>query len=177
MAYLALADLKSYLGISGSSEDALLDALLLAAEAAIDNYCDRTFAAASDTTRSFEALRAADGSFLLLKHELCQISSIVNGDAAGTTLSADDYVVVPRDPPYEALMLRSGTAVVWEGSISITGRWAYSISPPASIVQATREYAASLYRAYDQQADPQHRSNRSMPAHVQQVLAGYQRLR
>jgi hypothetical protein len=76
------------------------------------------------------------------------------------------------------VVLRDDAGVAWEGEISIAGRWAYSISAPESIVQATREYASYLYRSYDWQGDPRTRGlDVGMPAHLKQVLTGYRRLR
>ncbi len=178
MAYLELDALKTYLGISGTTEDAILTDLLLAAQAAVDAYCDRTFAASSDSTRTFEAGRDTAGRVLYLDHDLAQVTSITNGDQAATTLAATDYVLEPRDPPYTLVRLRDDTLVAWEGDINLVGRWAYRIDAPAAVVQATREYAGYLYRTADVQMDrlkPQ--PDRPMPPHIQQVLAGYRRLR
>ncbi len=177
MAYLTLADLKLYLGISGTAEDTLLTALLAAAQAAVDAYCDRTFEADADSTRVFEAGRDTNGNLLYLDHDLCQVTSITNGDPAATVLTASAYRLEPADPPYLVVRLRDDTLVAWEGEISIVGRWAYSLSAPEVIVQATREYTAYLYRAYDQQGNPQRRPDDGLPRHIQHVLAGFRRLR
>lgn len=46
-ALCALADVKNYLGITDTSQDALINALIPQASAQIENYCNRTFAQAS----------------------------------------------------------------------------------------------------------------------------------
>jgi uncharacterized phiE125 gp8 family phage protein len=178
MAYLTRDELKTYLGINGDAENDILDALLVAAQAGIDSYCDRTFEADTDTVRTFDAQWEVEGLLLYLDADLAQISSITNGDAAASAISASDYTLLPKDPPYTMVLLRDDAGVAWEGEISIAGRWAYSISAPESIKQATREYAAYLYRAYDWQGDPRKRGlDVGMPDHLKQILAGYRRLR
>lgn len=181
MAYIDRdTDVKSYLGISGTAEDSMLDLLIVAAQAGIDAYCDRTFAAGSDTARTFEAQRETDGAFLLLGTDLAQVTSVTNGDAAATLLHPADYLLVPRVPPHLALLLRTSAGVAWEGEIVVVGRWAYSISPPPAIVQAMREYVGHLYRAYDEQGGGGNlalrRLDRALPAHLKQALEPYRRL-
>lgn len=45
----ALADVKTYFGITSANEDTVITALIAAASAQIENYCNRTFAQASYT--------------------------------------------------------------------------------------------------------------------------------
>lgn len=178
MAYLTLADLKSYLGLTNTTDDILLTDLLAAAQTAIDSYCDRTFEATSDTNRAFYAMEAAKGQLLYLDTDLAQITSVTNGDLSATILAPSSYRLLPPDPPYRALLLEEDTSVTWEGIITISGRWAYSITAPIGVIQATREYAAYLYRTADLQADRQLvQINNGQPHHIKQLLAGYRRLR
>jgi hypothetical protein len=178
MAYTNTTDIRTYLGLHGTDEEALLNVLIGAAQTAIDGYCHRTFAALYDTTRTIEAQYAAQGAFLLLDTDLCVLTSVTNGDAAATTLDPSSYVLVTQDPPYEALRLRPDSGITWQGTISITGRWAYSVNPPPAIIQATREYVAFLYRAGDTQGERLRRGvEAGLPLHLRQLLAPYQRLR
>jgi hypothetical protein len=129
-------------------------------------------------TRTFEAQYAAQGAFLLLDADLCLLTSVTNGDDAATTLDPASYVLVTQDPPYEALRLRPESGITWQGTISVTGRWAYSLNPPPAIVQATREYVAFLYRAGDTQNERLRRGvEMGLPLHLRHLLAPYQRLR
>jgi hypothetical protein len=177
MAYLSLADLKLYLGIAGTADDDLLDDLLPAAQAAIDTYCDRTFEAASDTTRVFDSTIAAINRVLYLDADLAQISTVTNGDTAATTIAVSAYKTQPYDPPYYALELRPTAPVAWRGDVSITGRWAYSVSAPEAIVQATREYAAYLYRSADRQMARDVAALPALPDHLRRLLSSYRRIR
>ena len=51
MSYTTLAQVKQYLGITGTSEDALLARLIDAASAAIDRYTGRRFTASTATKK------------------------------------------------------------------------------------------------------------------------------
>jgi hypothetical protein len=159
MAYLTLAELKRYLGMEvgeGSSgtgddgatdtDDVLLTELLEAAEAQIDRYTGRTFAADADATRVYVAGEDTDGRTLYLDRDLCKITSIT---VAGEALAADTYTTEPRnDKPYHAIIRRGGA---WSGEIAVTGGWAWSLTPPKDVVMACRRLAAYRYRQKDAQ--------------------------
>lgn len=163
MAYLTAADLKTYLGISSSSEDSLLTALIAQAQAHLEAQTGRVFEASADTTKRFDAvedvLHDEDGRRLTLwlrGYDLCAITSVTNGD--GTTVASSSYVTEPRnETPYWGLRLKANASVAWtysdtpEDAISISGRWAYSVTPPADVVMATRDLAVWLYRRRGQE--------------------------
>lgn len=184
MSYASASDLKTYLGITSASDDALLAILLGQAQAYIEASTNRKFEASADTVRYFDAWQDAGSSrytghrwpvysdwssdspwarvseriggigwqrTLYLDQDLCQITTVVNGD--GTTVTSDKYVTEPRnDAPYYALTLKASSNLVWtfgadvENAIAITGRWAYSITAPNDVKMATIELAAYLYR-------------------------------
>lgn len=163
MAYLTAADLKTYLGISSSSEDSLLTTLIAQAQKYIEEQVERVFEASGDTTRYFDydrcVLEDEQGRRLRLYldgYDLCAITSVTNGD--GTTVASSSYVTEPRnETPYQALRLKQSASVAWtyddtpEDAISITGRWAYSTSAPTDVVMATRDLAVWLYRRRGQE--------------------------
>jgi len=189
MSYVTLTDLKAYLGITNTTDDAVLIGMIAAAQTGIDSWCGRTFEAAADSTKYLDAADDVDGAWLYLPDDLAQITTITNGDS--TTVTTADYVTQPRNrAPYYALKLKADSDVAWtyedapENAISISGRWAYSVTPPADIVQACRRYAAYLYRQRDAsvfdvtaQVDigmitiPQ-----GIPADVEKLLNPYRRL-
>lgn len=157
--YTDLATLKSYLGIATAEDDALLTSLITRAQQMIDTAAQRTFEAAADATRRFDAVRdvTSDGQMLFLDDDLCQITTVVNGD--GATVSASAYTTEPRrQTPYYALRLKPSAGLAWtyttdpQNAIQITGRWAYSLSAPADIAHACVRLAAYLYRQKDTQA-------------------------
>lgn len=166
MAYLTYTDLKVYLDIAvaNTDDDALLTTLIARAQMMIDNECRQTFEAAADTTRTFLALPLDDGGHvegrdLILDAPLCQVTSVTNGD--GAVVSAADYLTLPRNlTPWYAIRLKESSGLRWtydddaeSDSIAVVGRWAYSVTAPVAIVQATTRLAAYLYRQRDNALD------------------------
>jgi hypothetical protein len=191
MAYTTVSALKTYLGVVGNTDDALLTALIARAQAIIDAYCGRTFEAAQDSTRKLDAKLSVstDKRTLYVERDLCAITSITNGD--GVSVGAAEYVTEPRwETPFYGITLKRESDIRWtwddtpEDAITVVGRWAYSATAPADIVQATERLAAYLYRQKDNMSDldraiavnanttllPQ-----SLPRDVQLILAPYRR--
>lgn len=193
MAYTTVADLKAYLGISVSSDDILLTSLIARAQAAIDAYCSRTFEASTDTTRYYTVGVDTDGDMLHLDRDCAAITTVkTNADATSpTTLTAaTDYITHPRsDTPYYAIQLLGSSNYSWtytnnpENGITVTGKFAYSTSAPASIVHACIRLAAYFYRqkdagVYDTTAIPDAgiiQVPQGIPRDVQLLLAPYVR--
>lgn len=156
MAYTTYTDVKTYIGgIQGTGDDALLTVLIAAAQKFIDTFCRRTFEASSDTTRYIDAVGDhIRGRTLYLDDvgELAAITTVTNGD--GIVVSSSEYTTIPRNStPYNALILLSSAGKSWtytddwEGAISILGKWAYSTSAPADIVQACKDIVKHMYRS------------------------------
>jgi len=158
MAYCSLAQMKTYVGATDNDDDALLTDCITRAEAVIDRATKRTFEASADSTRTFDAQQDVAGRTLYLDADLCAITSITNGD--GAAITALQVVSEPRNhAPYYALTLKASTGLAWtyetdpEDAISVTGRWAYSTTPPADIEQACVRLAAWFYRQKDSSSD------------------------
>lgn len=157
MAYTNVSDLKTYLGITQTTDDTLLGDMIGAAQAMIDTHCKQTFEATGDTTRRFYAYNVdygghVDGRDLVLDAPLCAITSVTNGD--GVVVSASDYITEPRNAtPYYALRLTNNSNLRWTytddveiDTIAVVGRWAYSVSAPADVAQACKLLAGYMYR-------------------------------
>lgn len=158
MAYTTAALLKTYLGISETTDDTLLGTLITAAQAMIDAHCRQTFEASADTTRYFDPTTQVQGRTLFLDMPLCAITSVTNGNSVVVT--SGQYVTEPRNgTPWHRLTLKSDNAVAWtytsapENAIAIVGKWAYSTTAPADIAQTTIRLAAYLYRQRDNAGD------------------------
>lgn len=156
--YIDLATLKRYLGITSTNDDTLLTECITRAQALIDDHTARTFEAAADTTRTFDAVADVDGPLLFLDDDLCQITSVTNGD--GVVVAANEYTTQPRnETPYHALRLLASAGKSWtyeddhEDAISIVGRWAWSVTAPVAIQQATIRLASYIYRQKDTSND------------------------
>ena len=163
MAYATLASLKSY--IDGSStdaggstdDDALLTSLITYAQAVIEEATGRVFEGTTDTvaTHYFEWPRDVQMNTLFADGDFLGTSDIVvvNGT---DTLSSSDYVFEPpQGPPYWGIRLKSSSSEAWgnadsdgnyENAISITDKWAYSVSVPSDIAYACMRLARWFYR-------------------------------
>lgn len=192
MAYTSNTDLKVYLGIAASNtdDDTLLTTLIARAQAMIDAYCRQTFEASQDSTRYFDPTRDVDGRTLYLDAPLCAITSVTNGD--GNTVASTQYITEPRNStPWHKLTLKANSSLAWthsdtpENSISIVGKWAYSTTAPADVVQACTRLAAYLYRQKDNQGNDLDRPIAmgdgvllmppTLPRDVERILAPYRR--
>lgn len=195
MAYASVAQLRAYMGLDVNDDDPLLESLLTRAQFAIDNYTHRTFEAAADTTKLFDAEQDTSDHYMVLDWtpyvlDLCQITTVINGD--GTSISASSYVTNPRNQtPWYGLRFKLNSGLYWtfdqdpENAISITGRWAYSVTAPADIVHATVRMATYMYRqkdanTFDVTAIPGAgviEVPQGIPRDVAKILEPYRRLR
>ena len=195
MAYASVAQLRAYLGLDVNDDDPLLESLLARAQMAIDNYTHRTFEATADTTKFFDAQLDTSEHYMVLGWtpyglDLCQITTVTNGD--GTTVASSAYVTNPRNyAPWYGLRFKLNSGLYWtfdqdpENAISITGRWAYSTTAPSDIVHAAIRMGAYLYRqkdanTFDVTAIPGAgviEVPQGMPKDVAKTLEPYRRLR
>jgi hypothetical protein len=146
-----------------TSGDTNLTRLENAAARTIDLYVSsilgrpRTFVAASDTTRTFHALSDVIGTILYTASDLAQTpSTVTHNNTATTVVVSTNYILrskhAPHVAPYTALQLIDGTSWTYNtaltpvNAISITGRFAYSVTPPDDIVQATIQLTTSAWR-------------------------------
>lgn len=191
MAYTNAGAVKAYKGITGTTDDALLATLCTVAQSQIEHYTRRVFEVFVDTTRYCDAVADVDSQYLWLPDDLCQITSVTNGD--GVVVAPASYVTQPRrTTPYYALKLLTSTNLYWtytvgtgdpENAIAIVGRWAYSLTPPADVAHAATRLAAYLFAqkdasVYDITAQPDMgiiTVPQGMPKDVIQLLAPYVR--
>lgn len=190
MAYCSVANLKEYLGITTSTDDGLLADLIASADRIIDTDTGRTFEAIEDSTRYFDAYADVVADTLYFDTDLCEITSITNGD--GTSISVSHYVTEPRNrTPYFAIKLKASSSKQWvaasngdgENAITVVGKWAYSASAPDDIVQASNRLAAYLYRQKDNANDLDRAIvagnstvlPSSLPSDLKQILRAYRK--
>lgn len=154
--YADLSDLRGYLeskGNLGTMEDGLLTDCLLAAESAIDDYTRRSFVGTAGTVYYSRFTATVVGPALYLDRDLVHLVALENGD--GQPIPLGSVWVEPRNegPPYRVLRLKSGVSVwTWntDSEVVVSGTFGYSERAPEAIRQATREYAAYIYRSKDQ---------------------------
>ena len=160
MTYCIIQDVRSYLGISEETDDALISNLIGRAQKAIEVYTGRKFEASADSTRYFAADLDTWRDMLYLDEDLAQITSVTtdaDGDADSLTQNTH-YIGLPRNTtPYYALQMLSSSNYSWtysddpETGIEIVGRWAYSVTAPDDIVHVCVRLAAYYYRQKDAQ--------------------------
>jgi hypothetical protein len=149
------------MGSPSNTEDALLTDCLARAQAIINMATGRPdgFEAGANTTRYFNAQTDVDWDktrrlLHLGYNDLAQIATVTNGD--GTVISSSNYITHPVNyGPYFAIQLKLTSSNVWtyqddpESAISISGRWAYSVTAPPDITHACIRVASWIYRQKD----------------------------
>jgi hypothetical protein len=146
--YCSLADLKTYLNVTTSTDDVLLQLMLDAATNRIDSRTGRTFQAAGDAVRYFDPSTDLLRGELWLDQDLSYVTSVINGDL--TDITSGIYTNPRNDTPYYSLGIKTSNTNSWtytndyQNAISITGRWAYmeratitAISRTTNVVTAT----------------------------------------
>ncbi len=154
MAYITLAELKTYLGIGTTADDTLLTDLIDAAKQAIDTFTHRTFEtpAGDPTLRFFDADRDTDREVLFLDDDAVGITVIDNGGTV-VTIPAD-VIPIPRNKtPITRLRILCDESWCFtdcpEDAIEVTATWAYSTTAPEDIKQATKRLSGFYYRQKD----------------------------
>jgi uncharacterized phiE125 gp8 family phage protein len=157
--YATLAQLKAYLAITATTDDALLTDLLMRATSVIEQMTRKVFIATPASARRFgrgqmlwdSALR---WDYLLLPsgYYIAQLVSATDGN--GNTIPLSEIELPPDGPPYSVLIRRGSRWCSSSQTVEITARWGYSISPPADITHATIRLAAWMYRQRGTANDP-----------------------
>jgi len=127
--YCSITDLKTYLNITTSTDDTLIQLMLDAATNRIDSRTGRTFQAAGDAVRYFDPSADLLRGELWLDQDLSYVTSVINGDLSDITTGI--YTNPRNDTPYYSLGIKSSASSTWtystdyQNAISVTGRWAY----------------------------------------------------
>ena len=152
--YATLEDLRQYLssnGQLGTVDDGLLTDSLIAAERSIDDYTRRRFVATPGTVYYSRHTATSRYDALYLDDDLYRMTNLVNGD--GAVIPLGSVWLEPRNegPPFRIIRLYSSYVWTWntDSEVIISGSFGYSDRAPEAIRQATREYAAYLYRLKD----------------------------
>ena len=178
MAYTTTALVKTYLGVTSSSDDALIGTLIVRAQAMVDKHTARTFEASTDVTKYFDSVMNVDapinrrgylvrdsyGTTLYFSEglELAQApTTVTNGDATVLVLNTDFVTEPVNTAPYFGLAMMTSSSNVWtqaasgasQRAVSVLGRWAYSVSAPDDIVAATIRLVSFMYRQRESNAD------------------------
>jgi len=155
MAYVTLAEAKTYLGTGENGDDDLIQDSIDAAVAFIEATTGRVFEAATAT--KYYGSEVVYGREVRLDDDLVSVTTLKKPDTDGTEVPEADYWLLPRNegPPYRRIMLKVASEHDWAFStdcwIEVAGTWGYSVAPPEDIKRATLVMAAYLYRQKDSQ--------------------------
>jgi len=143
MGYTTLAALQSFGGFDGE-EDELLDALIGSATAVIESYTQRKFDADEESNQSFSRVSGVADRFT--STTLFFYSELAAAASAITDSPTVSYI--PEDgPPYYGMVKTDGS---WAyPTVTITGYWGYSKTPPPDIEMACLRLAKWLYDMRD----------------------------
>lgn len=160
MAYITASDLKAYMGITSSGDDAQLALACTRAQSIVEGYTNRVFEwAGSAATKYFTPINeklggqlADDGRTLYtFGFDILELASITNGD--GNTIPLIAIITLPLNvTPGYAIRIKSNTSYVWtftgspDAAVAVSAKWAYSLTPPAEVIAATLRIASYLYR-------------------------------
>jgi len=182
MQYATIEDVEEYGGFTNptEAERAMLDTLISAASKMIDDECNRVFGVPPDAVtvaKTFTAdngllpgtgLLPDSGRTLYLDDDLYDVVSIPTLPV-GTTLT-----YLPDHPPYYALVRSEGA---WEDPTTIVGNWAYSNTPPVSIVNETCRLTCALHFQRQGQNAGENRSPFGPPHPDKRILSHYRRIK
>jgi hypothetical protein len=143
--YITVSDFKTYRKITGTTDDALILSMIAAATGYLELNWGYVYRCDADSDRDFYEGDVEENR-LKFDKPLAQITSITNGD--GSTLSTTDYITLPRDAPYYGVKLSNTSTVAWvtyPDPITVTGRWAYSVTPPSRVKEACKIVTNFLY--------------------------------
>ncbi len=195
-AYPTKAQCKTFMVVSGSGEDDVIDFLLNGAVAFVERYCGRTFLDVESETISVmptypNLVGRGHRTLLLRGYDLFAVTGagITNGD--GETIS--DYTLLPLDgPPYYKIEIDADAGQYWNrGSsgkevVTIVCTTGFSDAVPNDIFEAVLDLVLWKYRARTSGAGgPVTTATREgltiapaeVPPNIMQTLDYYKRLR
>jgi hypothetical protein len=152
--YATLSELKTWLGITGSTDDARLELAIEGASRAIDAECSRRFFATT-LTKYFEATAPMRVDF---DDDLLSVTSVdidLTGLRAYTALSVTDYELEPEVAPYRQAYIAPGSSqsfpVEQRRAVRVVGSWGYNAtgSHPQAINRACLILATRYFKRKD----------------------------
>jgi len=149
MTYLSLEDFKVYYDTVGTADDVLIQDTLDAAQQFIDSFTHRTFESAGITAMVFDPRDNAVEDVLFLDEDLASLTSVT---IDSVLVANTEYTTIPlNNTPFNEIRLRRDTTFNWfenvdNDSVSISGDWVFSLTPPLDIVEAMKMITTSLLK-------------------------------
>lgn len=138
-----LSDVKSWLGLTVSTDDAQISRLITAASDWIQNYLSRDIVVTTYTDEIYHG--NGQVQLMLRQYPIVAVSSVqvISGSTVLATYAASDVYFDDR-----SVYLKSGTFPRGQGNIKITYQAGYT-TIPFTLQQATIELVAMRYREKD----------------------------
>ena len=152
--YPRFQDVKHYLDIDNSGNDALIVATLKRAIATFENMCGRSFLPSLET-RAFDAHdeQVVSPKRLFLRDG--DLLTITELKIDGATVPSDEYFLVGAMPHYTVRITDGSDFTFGEYSVSpeqtieITGNWGFDLVVPEDVFGAIIRLTAFLYQQKD----------------------------
>lgn len=139
--YVTSAEVKAYLHITDTDDDALVAIWATTASRAVDDFCGRQFGQVDTAEeRTYDAAYDRhEGRYVAVVDDLQDVTGLAVKDSGGTAVTG--YVLGPlnaaaKGRPYERMTLTRG------GRITVTALWGWSAVPvpvkQATLIQAAR---------------------------------------
>lgn len=189
-AYCSVSDLKDWLGISDSDDDAFLTIAAEAASRAIDDHCGRQFGLDTEPTeRTYTAeWDAASGLWVVPIDDVMVVTGMsVDADLAGDlTFSSevDSYRLWPfnaaeNNRPYTKLWVNADSAAFPNrrmGRVKVTAQWGW-LAVPEAVENAAFVQAVIIHKRRERGPDASDYSatSRYLDRDVQLLLKPYVR--
>jgi hypothetical protein len=152
--YATLQELKTWLGITGATDDARLELAIEGASRAIDTECSRRFFATTLT----KFFATDDPMRFDVDDDLLSVTSIdidLTGLRAYTALSVTDYELEPEVAPYRQVFIAPGSSqsfpVEQRRAVRVVGSWGYNAtgSHPQAVNRACLILATRYFKRKD----------------------------
>ena len=131
--YTTREAVKSAVGISGSSLNALIDGYIEAASEEAERITHRNFIPITAAKSYPWPQRDGHGSALFLREDLLAVTSLTKDGTGLTAIASTDYFLEPSDlgPPYSRIEIDFASSAFFSSldtpqrAIVVTGRWGY----------------------------------------------------
>lgn len=145
-----VAELKTYLGISGSGDDTLLGEVLNGAVVFIEEYTGYSLSSntAAPTLLIKDVVRD-HGRLLVPGLWFVSVSNVTT--EAGTTLTTSDYFLIPQKPPYLGIRIKPDSAYRWnDGVTGVLDTTTYDLDADGSALgeRSNLKHAAVMLAAH-----------------------------
>lgn len=189
MAYVTLAELKTYMGADRSDDDGLLQQAIARAQSIFESTpplgTGRRFESVVKT-RHYGAENCDGQNLYIWDDDLLTVTALTNGD--GEVIPAEAYRLEPGDVnPKWLIRLLSAYGYEWaftdaDSRVTIEGTWGFCSTPPEVIRGAVMRLAAYLYRLKDStdpdrtfQSDGVVIQSSRIPRDIYDVIVAYRR--